>query len=73
MPRQLDLGKQMPDVRHIREQLGLSQAEFGARVGVQQTTVSHWEQRLRRPSRAAIILIEQLAEKLSPKNAPVKK
>ena len=73
MPRQLDRSQPMPDIREIRTTLGLSQEEFAERVGVNQTAVSHWEHHRRRPSRAALILIEQLTEKLSPKNAPVKK
>lgn len=31
-------------VRQTRLQLGLNQTEFGARLGVKQTTVSSWEQ-----------------------------
>lgn len=58
----------MPDVKKIREELGLNQAELAALVGVNQTSVSHWEQKLRRPSRAAQILLEQLFSK-KPKKA----
>lgn len=35
--------EQAIDVRAIRDQLGLTQAQLGERVGVDQSTVSNWE------------------------------
>jgi DNA-binding transcriptional regulator YiaG len=57
----------MPDVKEIREKLGLNQAELAELVGVNQTSVSHWEQKKRRPSRAAQILLEQLFSRIRKK------
>ncbi len=41
------------DVREIREALGLTQAEFGARFGFGAANVRDWEQNRSRPSAAA--------------------
>lgn len=48
------------EIREIRESLGLKQSEFAERIGVKQAAVSHWEQGIRQPSGAALILIENL-------------
>lgn len=42
-----------PDVARIRAALGLSQEAFAARFGLDVTAVRAWEQRRRRPDRAA--------------------
>jgi DNA-binding transcriptional regulator YiaG len=47
------------DVKHVRERLGLSQAEFALRFGLELATVQNWEQGRYRPDPAA-----QLALKL---------
>ena len=41
------------DVRAIRKQLGLSQAEFALRFGFPLGTLRHWEQGLRHPEGSA--------------------
>ncbi len=47
----------LPDVRRIREQLGLTQAEFAKRFGLSQRTVEQWEQGRALPDRPARILL----------------
>jgi DNA-binding transcriptional regulator YiaG len=47
------------DVKHVRKRLGLSQAEFALRFGLELATVQNWEQGRYRPDPAA-----QLALKL---------
>jgi putative transcriptional regulator len=52
-------------VRHVREQLGLSQQAFARRIGVPVDTVRNWEQgkRLPRgPSRALLRILERAPE-----------
>jgi DNA-binding transcriptional regulator YiaG len=45
------------DVRRVRERLGLSQAEFSIRFGLELDTVQNWEQGRYRPDPAAQILL----------------
>jgi DNA-binding transcriptional regulator YiaG len=45
------------DVRRVREHLGLSQAEFCIRFGLELDTVQNWEQGRYRPDPAAQILL----------------
>ena len=47
----------LPDVRRIREQLGLTQAAFAKRFGLSQRTVEQWEQGRAVPDRPARILL----------------
>lgn len=55
-------------VRNVREQLGLTQAQFAKRLGVTQTAVAYWENDQRTPQGPARILLEMLgseAERVS--------
>lgn len=45
------------DVRAIRENLGLSQADFAARFGLELDTIRNWEQGRYAPDRAAVVLL----------------
>ena len=45
------------DVRRVRERLGLSQAEFSIRFGLELDTVQNWEQGRYSPDPAARILL----------------
>ena len=45
------------DVRAIRENLGLSQADFAARFGLEVDTIRNWEQGRYAPDRAAVVLL----------------
>lgn len=45
------------DVRAIRENLGLSQADFATRFGLEVDTIRNWEQGRYAPDRAAVILL----------------
>lgn len=45
------------DPKAIRERLGLSQAEFAARFGIDLDTLQNWEQGRNRPDRTARILL----------------
>jgi putative transcriptional regulator len=47
----------LPDVRRIREQMGLTQAEFAKRFGLSQRTVEQWEQGRAVPDRPARVLL----------------
>lgn len=47
----------LPDVRGIRDRLGLSQSEFALMIGVSPRTVQNWEQRRREPEGAAKALL----------------
>jgi putative transcriptional regulator len=47
----------MPDVAHIREMTGLSQARFAQLLGVSARTLQDWEQGRRTPSGAARTLL----------------
>ncbi len=48
------------NVKALRESLGLSQAAFGERVGVDQSTVSHWENG-KKPRGPALKLLQAMA------------
>ena len=45
------------DVRKIRKELKLSQAEFAAKFGLSAATVRDWEQNRRKPEGAARVLL----------------
>lgn len=49
------------DVRALREQLGMTQSEFAERFGFSVGAVRNWEQGLRRPERAARLLLAVIA------------
>lgn len=46
------------DVRRVRERLGLSQAEFALRFGLELATVQNWEQGRYRPDPAAQLALK---------------
>lgn len=48
-------------IRRLRKHLGLSQAEFGDRMGIRQATVSDWETGKQTPSPMARRLLDQLS------------
>lgn len=50
-----------PDVRTIRAQTGLSQAEFARSIGVAKGTLVNWEQRRRSPEGPARVLLALIA------------
>ncbi len=50
----------IPDVRAIREQLHLSQAEFAKRFHLSQRTIQQWEQRRALPDMPARILLKAI-------------
>jgi putative transcriptional regulator len=50
--------EQAINVKSIREDLGLTQAQFGALVGVDQSTVSNWEKGETKPRGPALKMIE---------------
>ncbi len=47
-------------ITSLREALGLTQLEFGDRIGVDKMTVSRWERGALRPSAESLAAIEQL-------------
>lgn len=50
-----------PDVRAIRDRLGLTRPAFAQRFGLAITAVRDWEQGLRRPDPAARVLLMVIA------------
>ena len=46
------------DVRALRRQLGMSQAAFAARFGIERRTVQNWEQGQRQPEGPARVLLQ---------------
>jgi putative transcriptional regulator len=56
-PEQLAQFRRVPNVKKIREKLGLSQAEFAQRFELDVRAVQDWEQDRRRPDRAAKVLL----------------
>lgn len=51
-----------PDVRAIRSQTGLSQAEFAKSIGVKKATLLNWEHRRRSPEGPARVLLALIAK-----------
>lgn len=45
-------------IKKLRAQLGLTQVEFAARLGVDPITVSRWERGLSKPSKLALRQLE---------------
>lgn len=52
----------VPDVRALRERLGLSQEEFATRYMLGLRTVQEWEQHRREPSEAARVLLYAITQ-----------
>ena len=51
-----------PDVRSIRAQTGLSQADFARSIGVKKATLLNWEQNRRTPDGPARVLLALIAK-----------
>jgi putative transcriptional regulator len=56
-PARVHLPPDVPDVRAIRDRLGLSRPAFAERFGLAVAAVRDWEQGLRRPDPAARVLL----------------
>lgn len=56
-------------IAEMRRSLGLSQAQFAARLGVRQQTVSEWETGRYRPRGASAKMLSTLAEERTPYDA----
>lgn len=54
------MGDDIPDVRGLRERLGLSQAQFAQQLGVTLTTVARWEDGASRPTRHLLRALRDL-------------
>lgn len=52
-------------IRSLREELGLTQEKFAAKIGVTFPTVNRWENKRATPSPLALEKIELLAKQLS--------
>jgi len=50
------------DVKRIREQVSVSQAQFGLMIGVSERTVQNWEQGRRKPRGPARALLKVFSE-----------
>jgi len=55
--------REEPDVRAIRERLGLSQARFASLIGVSARTLQNWEQGRREPEGPARALLRVVEAK----------
>ncbi len=51
-----------PDIKHIRRQIDLTQAEFADLLGVSIKTLQNWEQGRRTPHGAARVLLQVAAK-----------
>jgi len=54
----------MNEVKELREKLNLSQQSFAEKLGVGMASVSRWERGASRPSRLAMLRINQLADEI---------
>jgi putative transcriptional regulator len=54
---QLARARRAPDIKAVRQKLGLTQEQFAARFGLPLGTVRDWEQGAHKPDRAAEILL----------------
>jgi putative transcriptional regulator len=52
----------VPDVRAIRAQTGLSQADFARSIGVKKATLLNWEHNRRTPDGPARVLLALIAK-----------
>ena len=52
----------LPDVAHVRDRLGLSQAKMAALMGISVGTLRNWEQGRRRPEGPAHALLRVAAK-----------
>lgn len=50
------------NLKQLREQAGLSQAELGSMVGLKQTTISQYENRTRQPN---LVIAKKIADVLN--------
>lgn len=50
-------------ITSLREALGMTQAEFGERIGVDKMTVSRWERGTLRPSEESLAAIAKLRDR----------
>ena len=58
------------EVRRLRGQLGLTQEQFGDRLGVSTITVHRWESGQSRPRRLAMEKLTQISEQAAAESAP---
>jgi transcriptional regulator with XRE-family HTH domain len=52
----------VPNLRKLRQRLGLSQHELARRLGVARATVTRWENGTRHPSKVARLAIQSIIE-----------
>ena len=52
-----------PEVKAIREKLGMSQSQFAALMGISKRTLENWEQGKRHPTGSAKALLTVVAKK----------
>ena len=57
------------EIKRLRQRLRLSLLDMAAQLGVSPATVEAWEQGRRRPSQAAAVRLEKLANRASRRNA----
>ena len=52
-------------IRQLRTDLGLTQEQFAAKIGVTYSTINRWENSKARPSPLAMLRIKRLQKKLN--------
>lgn len=52
-------------IRQLREDLGLTQEQFAAKLGVTYSTINRWENSKAKPSPLATLRIKKLQKKLN--------
>ena len=52
-------------IRELRADLGLTQEQFAAKVGVTYSTINRWENDKGKPSPLAMLRIEKLQQKIN--------
>ncbi len=52
-------------VRELRADLGLTQEQFAAKIGVTYSTINRWENDKGKPSPLALLRIERLQQKIN--------
>ena len=59
-------------IRELRADIGLTQEQFAAKIGVTYSTINRWENKKGNPSPLAILRIEKLQKKIEKTKGEIK-
>ena len=59
-------------IRELRADLGLTQEQFAAKLGVTYSTINRWENKKGKPSPLAMLRLEKLQKKLEKTKGEIK-